>query len=106
MLFRLCVAAAFWLGHGMTFWLLMRYGYDVQDFRIIGGPRDRHRSTGHRQESMIRGLLANRFHLKVHFERKNQLPAYALVSRKQRWLRSSRGNWARHFRSPWASARR
>lgn len=82
---------------GMTFRLLMRYGYDVQDFQIIGGPpwigTDRWnveakaegivgRLPAERQESMIRALLADRFHLKVHFEKKNPTAAYALVLEK------------------------
>jgi uncharacterized protein (TIGR03435 family) len=79
---------------GVTFRLLMRYGYDVQDFQIIGGPRwigtDRWnveakaegvvgRLPVERQKSMIRALLADRFQLKVHFEMKRLTPAYTLL---------------------------
>jgi uncharacterized protein (TIGR03435 family) len=79
---------------GITFRLLMRYGYDVQDFQIIGGPRwigtDRWnveakadgvagRLPVEQQKHAIQALLADRFHLKVHFEKKKLVPAYALV---------------------------
>jgi uncharacterized protein (TIGR03435 family) len=79
---------------GMTFRLLMRYGYDVQDFQIIGGPRwigtDRWnveakaegvvgRLSVEQQKRAIQALLADRFHLKAHFEKKKLVPAYALV---------------------------
>jgi uncharacterized protein (TIGR03435 family) len=72
----------------------MRYGYDVQDFQIISGPRwigtDRWnvdakaegvvgRLPVEQQKRMIQALLADRFHLKVHFEKKKLVPAYALV---------------------------
>ena len=79
---------------GMTFRLLMRYGYDVQDFQINGGPHwigtDRWnveakaegvvgRLSVEQQMRAIQALLADRFHLKAHFERKKLVPAYALV---------------------------
>jgi uncharacterized protein (TIGR03435 family) len=79
---------------GISFRLLMRYGYDVQDFQITGGPRwigtDRWnieakaegvsgRLPVEQQKRMIQALLADRFKLKVHFEKKKLVPAYALV---------------------------
>jgi uncharacterized protein (TIGR03435 family) len=79
---------------GISFRLLMRYGYDVQDFQITGGPRwigtDRwnveakaegvkDRLPTEQQKRMIQALLADRFKLKVHFEKKKMTPAYALV---------------------------
>jgi uncharacterized protein (TIGR03435 family) len=79
---------------GISFRLLMRYGYDVQDFQIMGGPRwlgtDRwdveakaegtqNRLPAEQQKHMIQALLADRFKLKVHFEKQKLTPAYALV---------------------------
>jgi uncharacterized protein (TIGR03435 family) len=82
---------------GITLRLLMRYGYDVQDFQITSGPRwigvDRWnieakaegvagRLPTEQQSRMIRALLADRFQLKAHTEKKKQMPAYALVIAK------------------------
>jgi uncharacterized protein (TIGR03435 family) len=82
---------------GISFRLLMRYGYDVQDLQITGGPRwigtDRwnveakavgvvDRIPVEQQKRMIQALLADRFQLKVHFEKKKPMPAYALVVEK------------------------
>jgi uncharacterized protein (TIGR03435 family) len=79
---------------GITLRLLMRYRYDVQDLQITGGPRwigtDRWnieakaagvpgRLPAEQQSRMIRALLADRFQLKVHTEKKKRVPAYALV---------------------------
>lgn len=79
---------------GITLRLLMRYGYDVQDFQIIGGPRwigtDRwnveakaegvaDRLPVGQQKQAIQALLADRFHLKAHVEKKKLVPAYALM---------------------------
>src|ERR1700733_1555558 len=70
---------------GITLRLLMRYGYDVQDLQITGGPKwidtDRWnieakaegvagRLPTEQQSRMIRALLADRFQLKVHAETK------------------------------------
>jgi bla regulator protein blaR1 len=80
--------------NGITLRLLMRYGYDIQDFQIAGGPRwigsDRWNIeakaegvsgalSGEREMQIIRTLLADRFQLRVHSEKNKPVPAYALV---------------------------
>jgi uncharacterized protein (TIGR03435 family) len=82
---------------GITFRLLLRYGYDIQDFQIIGGPRwlgtDRWnveakaegvvgRLPVEQQKRAMQALLADRFHLKVHLEQHKLVPAYALLVEK------------------------
>ncbi len=82
---------------GITLRLLMRYAYDVQDAQIMGGPkwlgRDRWnieakaegvtgRLSAEQQMRMMRALLADRFQLRAHSERKKLVPAYALVVAK------------------------
>ncbi len=83
---------------GITLRLLMRYAYDVQDVQIVGGPKwlasDRwnveakadgvaSRLSSEQQMRMMRSLLAERFQLKVHFEQRKSVPAYALVVVKE-----------------------
>jgi uncharacterized protein (TIGR03435 family) len=65
---------------------LIRYAWDIEDFRIEGGPKwldaDKFRIDakpgGPQAKLMLRTLLAGRFKLAVHNETK-QFPAYALV---------------------------
>jgi uncharacterized protein (TIGR03435 family) len=89
---------------GGTLQMLIHYAYDVQDFQIVGGPKwmssdryDIEAKMGSAQvekfqtltpeqrmfdtKQMLQALLANRFQLELHREKK-ELPGYALVIAK------------------------
>ena len=78
---------------GVTLKALIQRAYDVQDFRILGGPKwltsDRYdveakasRDTdGEQLDLMIRALLTDRFKLTVHRETRS-LPIYLLAVEK------------------------
>jgi uncharacterized protein (TIGR03435 family) len=75
---------------GMTLKFLIEQAYDVRDFQVIGGPswigslqydinaKVDGEPTNEQMRTMIQSLLADRFKLQMHREKK-EMPCYALV---------------------------
>jgi len=75
---------------GMTLKFLIEEAYDVRDFQVIGGPswigslqydinaKVDGEPTDEQMRTMIQSLLADRFKLQVHRDKK-EMPCYALV---------------------------
>jgi uncharacterized protein (TIGR03435 family) len=75
---------------GMTLKFLIEQAYDVRDFQVIGGPswigslqydinaKIDGDPTNEQMQAMMQSLLADRFKLQVHREKK-EMPCYALV---------------------------
>jgi uncharacterized protein (TIGR03435 family) len=78
---------------GMTAKFLIEQAYDVRDFQVTGGPswlgsqqydvnaKIEGEPTKEQLRGMMQSLLADRFHLQVHREKK-EMPCYALVVAK------------------------
>ncbi|HVO97030.1 MAG TPA: TIGR03435 family protein [Bryobacteraceae bacterium] len=78
---------------GMTAKFLIEQAYDVRDFQVVGGPswigsqqydinaKIEGNPTSEQMRTMMQSLLADRFQLQVHREKK-EMPCYALVVAK------------------------